>query len=38
MEPAWGGSIRNEKEKRDLRDTEEVEMTGLGRQDVGVGG
>lgn len=28
MEPAWGGVIPKEKEKRDLRDTEEVEMTG----------
>lgn len=27
--------MRNAKEKRALRDTEEAEMTGLGRQDVG---
>lgn len=30
-----GGGLSHEKEKRDLRDMEEVEMTGLGRQDVG---
>lgn len=34
LEPAWGGGTRNAK-KTDLRDMEEVEMTGLGRQDVG---
>lgn len=36
MEPAWGGGLRNEEGKRDFRDTAEVEMTGFGRQDVGV--